>query len=264
MALSKNLCVVLAGAVLLQLASSQINLLPLGDSITFGCGSNAAPPDYWAVCDDTCGGYRLSLYENIFALALPVTFVGSVNAGPASIPAEARRNEGHPGWRIAQVTAINATWLAFEPDVITIHLGTNDIGQNHSLSSLLADMTTLLNTILKSGKVGVRVFVATILNMVNGANPQWQPAVAAYNKALPAVVAAAAANGLNVSLVDIYTETGLCGTNETDFTDCCQGNGPSSYHPDKIHPTGWGYEVMAASWWRHIKDTLVWMTAHAQ
>lgn len=53
-----------------------------------------------------------------------------------------------------------------------------------------------------------RVFVATILNTIDPIHPNCIPAVGAFNAALPAVVAAAAANGLNVTLVDINGETG--------------------------------------------------------
>lgn len=57
------LCVC-AHSTLALVAGGLTKILPLGDSITFGCGSAAALPPKWDVnCDGGCGGYRAPLYH---------------------------------------------------------------------------------------------------------------------------------------------------------------------------------------------------------
>ena len=83
-------------------------ILPLGDSITFGCGSTALPPNWTVGCTADCGGYRSHLYHMLRdtgwsdanGTAL-FQFVGSGGvAGPSDIPMAQRAHEGHPGWTI--------------------------------------------------------------------------------------------------------------------------------------------------------------------
>jgi hypothetical protein len=47
-----------------------LTILPLGDSITFGCGSDAAPPDWYACCNAASGGYRAPLWAALNGSAL--------------------------------------------------------------------------------------------------------------------------------------------------------------------------------------------------
>src|SRR5438876_5303203 len=75
--------------------STRITIMPLGDSITYGGGSS------------TGGGYRFPLWNELRARGLPLDFVGSVQAGPASFE---RENEGHPGWKINQIAAKVVNW----------------------------------------------------------------------------------------------------------------------------------------------------------
>jgi hypothetical protein len=49
-------------------------------------------------------------------------FVGSMTGGGT-------KHEGHPGWRIDQILNISSNWSALEPDIIFMHLGSNDVMQ---------------------------------------------------------------------------------------------------------------------------------------
>jgi hypothetical protein len=82
-----------------QAAVPLIKILPLGDSITFGCGSDAAPPDWYACCLRTSGGYRAPLWAalNGSSINASITMVGYEKNGPAWAPPEALSHEGHPG-----------------------------------------------------------------------------------------------------------------------------------------------------------------------
>lgn len=242
-------------------SKAALNILPLGDSITFGCGSDVVP-GYWATCPTDAGGYRWPLYQYATAAGWgPFVYVGSVNmTGPTDMPVEQRRHEGHPGWRTDQILAVNATWLSYSPDIILIHLGTNDIGQARSVPSILANMATLLQLIQEKRPLA-KVYVATILNMSNAAHPEWVPILAQYNAGLAGVVSAAVSAGQSASLVDINGETGLCPyggqalVNGTLTQVCCNGNTPSSPN-DWIHPTAAGYALMGQAWWRALQATV--------
>ena len=144
-----------------------ITLLPLGDSITCGCGSDAGPANnFTAVCPRDVGGYRVPLWASLAAAGSNISFVGSLRNGPAWAPPAATAHEGHPGWTTSQIIQILPTWVAYRPDVIVVHLGTNDVGQNHSLPRMLTDMTWLLGNI-SSALPAARVFLCTIIDMVS-------------------------------------------------------------------------------------------------
>lgn len=95
-------------AVRVPTALPILRILPLGDSITFGCGSDAAPPDWYACCTATSGGYRAPLWGilNSSAVNASALFVGTESNGPGWVPEEQRAHEGHPGWTINQVGAL--------------------------------------------------------------------------------------------------------------------------------------------------------------
>ena len=72
--------------------------------------------------------------------------VGTLKTGPAYVPASWQNHEGHPGWRIDQLDepTERAKWVATNPDIITIHLGTNDCYQNYQPATLATKMRSLL------------------------------------------------------------------------------------------------------------------------
>ena len=100
-------------------SSGKVKIMPLGDSITYGEHSS------------TGGGYRLPLWNELVARGTHIDFVGSMRNGPPGFDAE---NEGHRGWEIAQITSHIINWLiAYRPDIILLHIGTNDIIKNDNL-----------------------------------------------------------------------------------------------------------------------------------
>ena len=77
-------------------ALATLRILPLGDSITFGCGSDAAPPDWYACCTASSGGYRAPLWAALNASVqnVSVQFVGTESNGPEWVPISQRAHEG--------------------------------------------------------------------------------------------------------------------------------------------------------------------------
>eukprot|EP01079_Euglenida_sp_SAG-EU17-18_P006607 gene6607-6345_t len=130
-----------ASTVLLSLrvaTAAPWRILPLGDSITLGCGYSASPPDWSAVCNELSGSYRAGLWASLNASKADTLFVGRQDGGPAWMPPEQRAHEGHGGWTVPMLRGIaNATLAATHPDAILLLAGTNDVGQSHSLSQPL-------------------------------------------------------------------------------------------------------------------------------
>ena len=193
--------------------STGIRIMPLGDSITYGVGSS------------TGGGYRLQLWDDLRVRGFPVDFVGSVKTGPASFD---RENEGHPGWKINQIAAKVVTWLmTYRPNIILLHIGTNDFFKNDDPAQAPARLSHLLNLITTT-LPGVTVIVAQILPLPRSARLNAE--VVAYNAAIPRIVQADVAQGKHVHYVDMYDAV------------------PPSMLPDQIHPNDAGYALMAKVW----------------
>jgi lysophospholipase L1-like esterase len=234
--------------ILLSLSSAVgLTVLPLGDSITKGCGTDAGPANNWtAVCGDDSGGYRAPLWAALSAAGLNVTMVGTQKSGPSWLPATGSAHEGHPGWTIKQILNILPSWAALKPDIILLLLGTNDIGQGHPETEVATDMIALLNATVTALPAS-RIIISTVLNMVNSAHPEWPPVVSAFNAQLPSI-----AQHFGATIADLAGETGLCTPNTGPLKRMCsECNGPvcqpaGSY--DRVHPTAAGYSLMAGAW----------------
>lgn len=208
-------------ALLAPVASALIKILPLGDSITYGCGSSSALPPKWDVsCGPDAGGYRAPLYHALRDTGFKdasgnATFqmVGNQNSGPSDIPVSQRSHEGHPGWTVPQIIGIQQKWMPLSPDFILIHLATNDCGQGHPAEEILANMTTLLANI-KVGLPSATTIVASVINFGANFTP---PGCTGYNAGLPALVAAAAQGGQKVVFNDMNRLSGWCQTTQAGF-----------------------------------------------
>lgn len=194
-----------------------IRIMPLGDSITEGVNSYQY------------GGYRVVLWQLAQAARWHVQFVGSVRIGPASLPD--KHNEGHSGWRIDQISAKIVPWLQkTKPQIILLHIGTNDLRQGYSVAVALDRLSTLIDQITSTQPDAILI-VAQIA-------PQGEPAINAkvveYDNAIPALVAQKVAHNKKVEYVDMYDAV------------------PVNYISDHIHPNTAGYALMAHVWYRAL------------
>ena len=208
--------------VLANGAYSQIRIMPLGDSITQGVLGST---------DDT--GYRRALYLSVTAAGYSVNFVGSQAHG---IPTDFDRDhEGHSGWRADQIRDNISSWLTTNPaDIILLHIGTNDISQNQTVSSTVSEVNQILDGIDARSTATV-VFLARIINRNDG----YSAATTNYNAQLQVLANTRIAGGDLIIVVD--QEAAL--------------NYPSDLD-DAVHPNDAGYTKMAQCWFTPLSDYL--------
>lgn len=199
----------------------KVKIMPLGDSITYGEHSS------------TGGGYRLPLWNELTARGANISFVGSMRNGPPGFDAE---NEGHRGWEIDQITSNVVNWLiAYRPDIILLHIGTNDIIKNDNPVQAPARLSRLIDQITIT-LPDAMLIVAQIIPLVRTAKLNAE--VIAYNAVIPNIVQAKLALGKHVRYVDMYDAV------------------PASLLPDGIHPNDTGYALMAKMWLRALLPLL--------
>ncbi|GAB2859135.1 hypothetical protein GCM10027176_71920 [Actinoallomurus bryophytorum] len=193
--------------------SAPVRVMPLGDSITDGLQSS--------------GGYRSDLWQYMRADGMKPDFVGSRSGGPSQL--DDRDEEGHPGWRIRQLSQHARDWLLeYRPGIVLLQIGTNDVVQRWGLPTAPARLNALLDSITATVPAA-QVYVATITPLAGKAR---DARARAYNAAITGLVAAKAAAGRHVHLVDMHSALSK---------DDLSGDG--------IHPTSGGYAKMATTWY---------------
>src|SRR3954452_8961305 len=146
-----------------------VRVMPLGDSITDGV---TVP-----------GGYRIGLWQRFVKHGYQVDFVGSLSNGPSTLGDH--DHEGHSGWRIDQIDGSITGWLrTYAPHTVLLHIGTNDVIQNHDLANAPARLSALVDHITASAPAA-EVFVATIIPLANSGQ---EANVRTFNAAIPGIV----------------------------------------------------------------------------
>ena len=215
--------------VLLSLtqAITDIRILPLGDSITWGYGSTSG------------SGYRDFLLNLLTSANSSfsndnITYIGSLTSGNLSSPNNA--NEGHPGAVISQIAdfaKVDLSWNgSLEGDVVLLMAGTNDMFRaNLSLSEAPDRLGALIDEIVTAwpkAAVLVATLTPTTINNMQGN-------IDAYNEQLPDVVSARAKAGNRTLVVSMANVT-------------------VGMEVDGLHPNDIGYDVMAQAWYEGLLE----------
>ena len=191
--------VFLVGGLLIAFSSEALganfgNVMPLGDSITAGVGDGAG------------GGYRDPLYTRLTNAGHTFQFVGTASGRPTGLLADngQQNHEGHSGYVIEAGSSGRqgirdniATYLGTTtPDLILLMIGTNDINLGYQLATApdrLSDLLTDIDALAPNAHTIVANVVPVKLPrgfLVNR--------VAAYNAAVPGVVASHLGLGHNL------------------------------------------------------------------
>ena len=200
--------------------ASPIVVMPLGDSLTDGY--------------NIPGGYRIELVSRLDGDDLDVDLVGTLRNGPSSL--RDRDHEGHSGFRIDEIAGSVDRWLTrYEPDIVLLMIGTNDVVQDHQLNTAperLGDLIDQITTTLPNA----HVIVGSIPQIVGSPNDE---RVVAFNADVPDVVGKRIEDGEPVTYVDINAVI--------DRDDL---------HTDYTHLNATGYCKLGDVWYRAIRSVL--------
>lgn len=231
-------------ATVAQPSTAQFKIMCLGNSITQG---NLEHP-----------GYKYRLWQKLVDAGVDFEFVGSHdvnNGGTPAVKGEVRngkvftnRNEGHWGWRTDEIlngedggssTNNLSVWLqSYTPDIVLMHLGTNDVFQQQSISSTLDELRTVAAQ-LRSKNPNVVILMAKLIPAYDQvAGPDIAASIEELNTYLPSLAEELHTTASPVVLVDQYTNF-----NATTGADTWDG----------IHPNGSGEEKMATIWYNAMQ-----------
>lgn len=228
-------------------SAAPLKVLPLGDSITFGCGDGCEGMGCGYECAfwrSSCqAGWRTGLWRRLSPSG-PTSphwdFVGTNQNGPDDIDKD---HEGYPGWTMEHVQIISDDWAALEPDVILLHLGTNNLGSGYNQTAAMAvhSMGALLQTMFTK-LPDVHLLLSTLIGTHDyyGGGRHKE-----YNVGLRELAASYRKTGYDVDLVDMDAESGI--GERCDSENCCDG--PLM---EDIHPNQQGYDRMADVWHKHL------------
>ena len=196
-----------------------LRLMPLGDSLTQGTNSS------------DMAGYRAPLWTMLQAAGWPIQFVGSLLDGPADWPAQA--HEGHYGWRVDQLSEEVEPWLRrYAPDVVLLHIGTNDLVQGTNPRIVAERLEQLLDRIratLPQATTLVAQITPIGYEALNGR-------VGTYNSLIPGLVQRQVEQGADMLAVDMYQAVSI------------------DTIADKLHTNDAGYAAIAHIWYAALQN----------
>ncbi|KAK3389318.1 SGNH hydrolase-type esterase domain-containing protein [Podospora didyma] len=197
--------------------ASPVRIMAFGDSIT---GS----PGCW----------RALLWRKLQTAGITNTkFVGTL-AGQGCGFTYDGANEGHGGYLATGIVSNKQLpgWLSqTHPDVVMMHLGTNDVWSNKTPDEILAAFTTLVEW-MRASKPAMKILVAQIIPMNPPNCKECGARVVAFNKAIPDWAANKTSTASPIMVVDCWTGF-----------DTAKDTG------DGVHPNSSGNEKLATCWY---------------
>lgn len=198
--------------------------MPLGDSITQADGNH--------------NSYRRPLWIELSKAGYKVDFVGSTQEhfqGSSPLSDFDQDHEGHWGWRVDQILEqIDAWTRTSQPDIVLIHLGTNDINQGQSLESTIEELRKLIQT-LRHINPHVKTLISQLIPCGNQAQIQ------EFNRLIVDLARSTNTQESPVITVD-------------QFSDFNAQAGSDTY--DGCHPNESGEKKMASRWFAVLKKVL--------
>jgi acyl-CoA thioesterase-1 len=238
--------------------NAPIKIMPFGDSIT----ASFAP----------YSSYRCHLDHLLHAAGISFLYTGSrttdsygQNLPPCGNPLAAfdPHNEGYSGamawdflhedhWKSGatntleeilsrQITFQDGTHGANIPDLVLMHLGTNDLGHGHPIPQIISDLGSLID-LFRAKNPAVAILIAQIIPC-QGADLPWCRNVPDLNAAIPGLAAQKSTLSSPVMVVDQYT--GYNPPVDSFFSS-----------NEYVHPNSSGDAKIAARWMEAIQKWL--------
>jgi lysophospholipase L1-like esterase len=206
-------------------AAGPVRIMPLGDSITAG-------PGCW----------RALLWDHLQRTGFNnIDFVGTQPGGGCSVPFDGD-SEGHGGFAATGIADQNQlpAWLAATtPDIVLMHLGTNDMwGGTISTSTILAAYSKLVDQ-MRASNPAMKILVAQLIPMEPSGCVPCPTGVVALNNAIPGWAAGKTTAQSPITVVDQWT--GFSAASDTG---------------DGVHPNDAGFQKMADRWYPALAAAL--------
>ena len=252
--------------------SQKLKILPLGNSITWDYNSlDDSPGTYRS--NSVRLSYRYRLYQLLNNAGYTWDYIGNEECGSPSLPSNSvdsldySDNAGYPGITPEQLITIlstgrdprdntcliesylgscNSSFLAaYKPDVILLHIGTNNLNSNADAVSHRNAVESILNLVDQyensSGK-SVVVFLALIINRESASGNPEHSFTTYYNTLLTSLYSSRPTDKL--VMVNMETDAGMNYRNAV--------NGGDMF--DTWHPAPSGYIKMAEKWFSVIEN----------
>ncbi|GAA2795606.1 SGNH/GDSL hydrolase family protein [Crossiella cryophila] len=195
---------------------TQLRIMPLGDSIT------EAP-----------GCWRAYLWDQLRRTGhTNIDFVGTRTGGGCPVGHD-RDHAGYSGYQATFIARENLlpTWLAVaRPDVVLMHLGTNDLWFGQGTEAVLPAYTKLVEQ-MRTNNPAIRILLAHIIPMAPPNCTSCAKQVVDLNTAIPAWAATKSTARSPITVVDQWT-----------------GFDPITDTYDGVHPVDSGFRKMADRW----------------
>ncbi|MFI1796471.1 SGNH/GDSL hydrolase family protein, partial [Streptomyces sp. NPDC020379] len=204
----------------------RLAVMPLGDSITHGAGSSNG------------SGYRAELWNRLVPHTDNLDFVGTQRNGKLPDP----DHEGHWGWKIGGLSDNIGKWLsAAKPNVVLLHIGTNDMHDNYQVDTAPHRLGELIDKITKAAP-DMTVLVSSL---VPSSDAGTQRRIEQFNSVVPQLVADRRSKGFHVGYVDMGAVT------TRDLSD-------------DLHPKDSGYVKMADAFYGGLERAAAdgWVRQH--
>jgi lysophospholipase L1-like esterase len=191
-----------------------LRILPIGDSITRGAQSS----------DDN--GYRQYLRNKLLAYdsTAHVDMIGTLRSGDMAD----NNHEGHSGEYVEDIITYWQKPFTAEPNVVLIHIGTNNMNQNHEVAKAPERMTAMIDEML----VRLPDIVIVVAQVIHSKKASTNERSAAFNAKLKDIIKTRRDGGKHILFVDI-------GIKDDDLKD-------------DVHPNDTGYAKMGEGWYQKI------------
>ncbi|MEU4237547.1 cellulose binding domain-containing protein [Actinoplanes sp. NPDC026619] len=209
-------------------AATPVRIMALGDSITAG-------PGCW----------RAKLWHRLQTSGYTdIDFVGTQSDGGGCNPGYSYDfdHEGHGGYSATGIAANDQLppWLAAaRPDVVLMHLGTNDMwGGYIPLADKLTAFTKLVGQ-MRAQNPAIKIVVAQIIPMSAAACTTCPADVVALDNAIPAWAAGLSTTQSPITVADLWS-----------------GYDAVADNVDGVHPNDTGFQKMSDAWYPALAKAL--------
>ena len=227
------------------ITSTQIKIMPLGDSITQGDG------------DDTSQvGYRSKLFDLLEATGYNFTFVGSQSSGTSYTNNQLFDwdHEGHPGMEVGlpaydypnrpiMLDNIDSYLTSNLPDILLFHMGTNDLNFGGSSTEVATQISLQLKQVIADhiliSNPNSITFLAKIIHNNHVSETTLNSEIQTMYDAL------SPEQKQRIKLVDMHSSPELIYPD--DFSAVGSGYGD-------LHPIRTGYDIMADKWFAALQN----------